>query len=41
MNNKVINYFLTLAGITLFSGCLFEEVDQPAELEIGDTLQQS
>ena len=37
MNNKVINHFLTLLGITIFSGCLFEEVDQPAELAIGDT----
>ena len=37
MNNKVINHFLTLVGITIFSGCLFEEVDQPAELAIGDT----
>ena len=37
MYNKVINHFLTLVGITIFSGCLCVEGDQPAELAIGDT----
>ena len=35
MHKKVISPILTLFASVMFTGCLFEEVDQPTELEIG------